>query len=828
MNSHPFNYVLGRQQFDGLGRPLSVSIGGRTSLHHYLAGQLPPSANTLADGRWVRFAYIAALDNLLQRIQPDGEPATDFTYDPRLAQVNSATGALGTQRMTYDPSGQPGTDVWSVDGADHTTTWHHTLGGLLLGFEDASQVNHQRHLDTFGRLRQVVVGDVTCDIDYDAFSRPLSYSTLDLASGNRLLQTLTYDNLGREQSRTFVATLAEVTRRQAQTLTYNDLDQVVTRHWQDDDREGSEHFGYDLRGRLIHYRADPAVAPEDPFGNRVIEQRFVLNELDGYEKVLTRFADGSCDESGYHYDNIEDPCQVSRITHTHPGWPATIALHYDACGRLCADSLGRTLTWDTQDRVTRVEYQGRVCEYAYDPSGNLSDRRVDGVLSRSFHSAGQLTHEQCGDEVIRLAADAGQLFALDRLSAGVRQGNVTLLGCDAQGSVRVEADSVVRNRRYTAHGAEPGTSGKADNPFGFTGERREPLTGWYIPAGYRPYDPLLMIFLAPDSASPFGRGGLNTYAYCGGDPVNRVDPDGHSWWKWLVTGIGIVLGAVATVASFGAAAPAFAAVAASGLGALTASGAAAITGATLGAVSLGTGIASTTLGAVDKDSKAAGILGWISLGTGLAGSTLEIAPKAATALATKARAIGRAAVKSSKTTAMAKPGISGNISNNLIEPTKVSAPVTLYSKGGGSADVAFHPNYLGSGTAAFETHGSTTGLLMDTTGAMVKPQKVGYRAKAWLDANRPEGEPFTLIACHAAESGAAQIVADVTNRPVTAFKQAIYVHSPMESMSLVAPNGALNIPLQAGPRSFLDIVSRRSAQAVPAQSRIFVPRSFVA
>jgi len=36
-----------------------------------------------------------------------------------------------------------------------------------------------------------------------------------------------------------------------------------------------------------------------------------------------------------------------------------------------------------------------------------------------------------------------------------------------------------------------------------------------------------MRFNSPDSLSPFGDGGLNGYAYCVGDPVNRSDPTGH-------------------------------------------------------------------------------------------------------------------------------------------------------------------------------------------------------------------------------------------------------------------------------------------------------------
>ncbi len=64
--------------------------------------------------------------------------------------------------------------------------------------------------------------------------------------------------------------------------------------------------------------------------------------------------------------------------------------------------------------------------------------------------------------------------------------------------------------------------------IGFNGELLEKHSGAYLLGnGYRPYSPAVMRFLAPDSWSPFGRGGRNAYAYCTGDSINRVDPSGH-------------------------------------------------------------------------------------------------------------------------------------------------------------------------------------------------------------------------------------------------------------------------------------------------------------
>ncbi|MDP9523935.1 RHS repeat-associated core domain-containing protein [Pseudomonas putida] len=64
--------------------------------------------------------------------------------------------------------------------------------------------------------------------------------------------------------------------------------------------------------------------------------------------------------------------------------------------------------------------------------------------------------------------------------------------------------------------------------LGFCGQYLDLLTGSYpLGNGHRFYSPRLRRFIHPDSLSPFGKGGLNAYAYCQGDPVNLVDPTGR-------------------------------------------------------------------------------------------------------------------------------------------------------------------------------------------------------------------------------------------------------------------------------------------------------------
>ncbi|MFT0516436.1 RHS repeat-associated core domain-containing protein [Pseudomonas faucium] len=81
---------------------------------------------------------------------------------------------------------------------------------------------------------------------------------------------------------------------------------------------------------------------------------------------------------------------------------------------------------------------------------------------------------------------------------------------------------------YTAYGFSAPQQGLASS-LGFNGERLNlPAGGYFLGNGYRLYNPQLMRFLSSDDLSPFGRGGINAYSYCAGDPVNKIDPSGHA------------------------------------------------------------------------------------------------------------------------------------------------------------------------------------------------------------------------------------------------------------------------------------------------------------
>lgn len=166
----------------------------------------------------------------------------------------------------------------------------------------------------------------------------------------------------------------------------------------------------------------------------------------------------------------------------------------------------------------------------------------------------------------------------------------------------------------------------------FNGEKLDPvLQCYHLGNGYRCYHPKLMRFLAPDSLSPFDEGGINSYMYCVGNPVNLADPTGHlseTGIAAVVVGVGGLLlslftfgAGIAVAASLAGAVIAAGSMAAAGVSAMAVTTTAlSISSAVLGITSASLGIASSVIRerGYEGDTKLAADLGWGALGTGIA------------------------------------------------------------------------------------------------------------------------------------------------------------------------------------------------------------------
>ncbi len=172
-----------------------------------------------------------------------------------------------------------------------------------------------------------------------------------------------------------------------------------------------------------------------------------------------------------------------------------------------------------------------LCRYHYDPIDRLAGCSPLGQHdTHCFYHLNRLSTEIQGAVQTSWLQTPDLLLAQERLEARYRKG--ALLATEAAGSVvHVLSDEQQQGFAYLPYGVRHPLRASLSLP-GFNGERLDPVTGHYLLGnGYRAFNPVLMRFNSPDSLSPFGKGGVNAYAYCHSDPINHVDPSGHMLGK---------------------------------------------------------------------------------------------------------------------------------------------------------------------------------------------------------------------------------------------------------------------------------------------------------
>ena len=161
--------------------------------------------------------------------------------------------------------------------------------------------------------------------------------------------------------------------------------------------------------------------------------------------------------------------------------------------------------------------------YRYDPLDRLIANQVDTTPSvQHFYNRERLS--------TRLHGDQGQsvFHYQNQLLATADTTGKQLLVTNLQRSVLHTLSAGGSHASGYGPYGYPSVQHGQQSLLGFNGELPDPVTGHYLLGnGYRAYNPVLMRFNSPDRLSPFGAGGINTYAYCKGDPVNRVDPSGR-------------------------------------------------------------------------------------------------------------------------------------------------------------------------------------------------------------------------------------------------------------------------------------------------------------
>ncbi|WP_247257999.1 RHS repeat-associated core domain-containing protein [Pseudomonas moorei] len=166
--------------------------------------------------------------------------------------------------------------------------------------------------------------------------------------------------------------------------------------------------------------------------------------------------------------------------------------------------------------------------YHYDPLDRLSGV---GLLAddstQRFYQENHLTTELGHQTQRSILRHEAQPLAQQQSEAGVTE-NTLMVTDQAHSLLHTLSRSNSRRFAYTAYGHHPADRALGRLP-GFTGEYPDFITGHYpLGQGERFFNPVLMRFNSPDELSPFDeRAGINSYAYCEGDPINFIDPTGN-------------------------------------------------------------------------------------------------------------------------------------------------------------------------------------------------------------------------------------------------------------------------------------------------------------
>ncbi|WP_419710840.1 RHS repeat-associated core domain-containing protein [Pseudomonas sp. NFX224] len=170
-----------------------------------------------------------------------------------------------------------------------------------------------------------------------------------------------------------------------------------------------------------------------------------------------------------------------------------------------------------------------LCRYRYDPLDRLVQAQPT-LLSNNqiFYNKSRVA--TLVQDKVQCSIFQHDLFLLAQKQRDCGITCSTLLATDLQRSVLHSLRPTDRQAfAYSPYGHRTPEGGLL-SLVGFNGEWPDPVTGHYfLGNGYRAFNPVLKRFNSPDSLSPFGKGGMNTYAYCAGDPINRVDPNGRAW-----------------------------------------------------------------------------------------------------------------------------------------------------------------------------------------------------------------------------------------------------------------------------------------------------------
>jgi RHS repeat-associated protein len=472
--------------------------GARTSVEYDAAGRRIARADALGQRRILSYGLDDRLTGITYENAVQPTEGVRFVWEahyPRLAALSDGT---GTTQYSYKPAGAAG-------------------AGRLAAEAGPSRIaNIHLTYDALGRLQGRTIGTEMETYGFDALGRLVS-------NKNSALGTFRYGYLG-------------------------DTGQLARAALRNAPLQRAYHYGdnrQDRRLKEIHhplargYRYDSApeeiitgIVEHDAGGERRWQYRYdAVGRLRGARRGDRQDFAYALDEAD-NLTAIHDPEGGRTYRHDAGNRIGQTPFRYDANGNRLEDEY-RTYRWDAENRLIGIGYKAepqRASEFRYDGLG----RRV-AVIEQSGSQRSETRFAWCGDTICQARDDSDRVIAYSfaegifrpepGTAASQRQGRREYFARDHLGSVRDVRDEA--GRRLASFDYDPYGNLMNEPPsapeFGYAGMFYHAPSGLYL-TKYRVYDPQTGRWLSRDPIEEAG--GVNLYAYVGGNPVSYVDPDG--------------------------------------------------------------------------------------------------------------------------------------------------------------------------------------------------------------------------------------------------------------------------------------------------------------
>ena len=187
-----------------------------------------------------------------------------------------------------------------------------------------------------------------------------------------------------------------------------------------------------------------------------------------------------------------------------------------------------------------IDNEGLNVFYTYDSDGLRTSKTVNGVKHEYLYDGDKVVYEKRGDDQFFYYYDSyGHFSAIRHIRASDKTDYIYYANTNSRGDVvglYTGPGVQIVSYEYDAWGNVISMVDLTNfglgtlNPIRYRGYYYDQETNWYYVAS-RYYDPENGRWINADNQLSTGSDltGKNLFAYCGSNPVNRIDLDGHAW-----------------------------------------------------------------------------------------------------------------------------------------------------------------------------------------------------------------------------------------------------------------------------------------------------------